>query len=448
MGRLWAALGVLLLYPADALARAGGGSSGFGGGGGGGGGGSSSGGGSGTGSGDVSWPTLIAIVVLGLIFVGTGVFAAWRAARRRRKRVARTITASAEAADDDAWFAAEAVQHDAADLFCEVQKAWDGRDRGRLGQLVGADLMVEWKRRLDHFDAIRWHNRVEVREGPAVEYVGIVNREEDAEDRVCVRLSGKLFDVVETEGGKRVQRKGETEDVTAFSEFWTLARHDGHWMVVSIEQEEEGKHNLDEPLVPTPWADDQRLHDEARVEQAQAGAAGENVATLISVEFADDARKAALDLSLVDDRYSPDVLEAAARRALPAWAEAVDGDDAALEAVAEPDAVQQLLYGDDASARTRLVVRGPQLEEVRILALDSAAVPPSFTVEARVRGRRYVENRDSAAVVSGDPDSDTNFAQSWRFVLSEVPGTPWRIGVTKGARPVSSSLGLPPLPGS
>src|SRR5215208_125214 len=208
MRRLWLAIGIaLLVAPAEALARAGGGSSGFGGGGGGGGGGA-------------SWPELIGLGFLALVFFAWTGFVAWRIVRKRKQRVARTVTASAEADDDDAWFAADAVQRDAADLFCEVQEAWDGRDRARLGQLVGPDLMVEWIRRLDHFDAIRWHNRVEVREGPKVEYVGLVNREDDAEDRVCVRLSGKLFDVVETEGGKRVNRKGETIGLNAFSEFW------------------------------------------------------------------------------------------------------------------------------------------------------------------------------------------------------------------------------------
>jgi predicted lipid-binding transport protein (Tim44 family) len=433
--RIAPVLFVLLVLPAQAFARAGGGSSGFGGGGGGGGGGSSYHGTGGSGGG--SWTDVLGLlIVVGLFFLISGFFT-WRTVRRRRQRVARTVLASAEAAEDDAWFAADAVQRDAAALFGEVQKAWDTRDRDRLGQLVGADLMAERKRRLDHFDAIRWHNRVEVREGPEVECVGIVNREDDAQDRVCVRGSGKLFDIVETDGGQRIHRAGESADVTAFSEFWTLARHDDHWMVVSIEQEDEGKHNLEDPLVPTPWSDDQKLHDEAVVERAAAGAADENVASLFSVEFADDARKAALDLSLVDDRYSPDVLEVATRRALAAWAEAVDGNDAALAAIAEPDAVRELLYGDDASGRTRMVVRGPKLEEVRILELDSNSMPPSFTVEARVRGRRYVEDRDTVAVVSGDPDTETTFGQRWRLVLAGSKESPWHIGVTHASSPAS-----------
>ena len=67
-----------------------------------------------------------------------------------------------------------------------------------------------------------------------------------------------------------------------------------------------------------------------------AGAAlpGTATAELIDVDLAADARVQALDLSLVDARFAPDVLEIAARHAAEAWAEAVDGDDAPLNAVA------------------------------------------------------------------------------------------------------------------
>ena len=88
------------------------------------------------------------------------------------------------------------------------------------------------------------------------------------------------------------------------------------------------------------------------------------VAELVDVDYAGDARTQALDLSVVDGRFAPAVLEAAARRAVEAWAEAVDGADAALERAATPEAVHALLYPRGES--TRLVVRGPRLTELRI----------------------------------------------------------------------------------
>jgi len=64
------------------------------------------------------------------------------------------------------------------------------------------------------------------------------------------------------------------------------------------------------------------------------------------------------------------VLEVATRRAVTAWAEAVDGSDSELEALASPDAISNLLHGTDASGRTRLVVRGPSVRQIRIAALS------------------------------------------------------------------------------
>ena len=130
---------------------------------------------------------------------------------------------------------------------------------------------------------------------------------------------------------------------------------------MSIEQRAEGDHHLDEEIVASPWSDTARLADESLVELAVEDGLppGFVTADLAVVSFDGTAREQALDLSLADARFAPDVLEAAARRAVAAWAEAVDGDDAALEAVASPEAVLELLYGGDESRKTRVVVRGP-----------------------------------------------------------------------------------------
>ncbi len=159
-------------------------------------------------------------------------------------------------------------------------------------------------------------------------------------------------------------RSGAKSEQITLCEYWTLARSgDAAWKVVSIEQRAEGDHHLDSEIVASPWSDS-RLADEALTELAVEDGLppGFTTADLAVVEFDGTAREQALDLSLADARFAPDVLEAAARRAVAAWAEAVDGDDAALEAVASPEAVSQLLYGGDASRKTRVVVRGPRVQ--------------------------------------------------------------------------------------
>jgi predicted lipid-binding transport protein (Tim44 family) len=199
-------------------------------------------------------------------------------------------------------------------------------------------------------------------------------------------------------------------------------------MLVSIEQDSEGVHHLDDEIVASPWADS-RLHDEALVEQAVADRVpdGFSPADAATVDFAGTAREAALDLSLADARFAPDVLEAAARRAVAAWAEAVDGDDAPLEKVASPNAIDALLYGGDGQHRTRLVVRGPRVQGITVEQVDAQAQPPRMEVGVAVRGRRYREDRDTAAIVSGSRDRETSFEERWAFALNGDDETPWRV---------------------
>ena len=425
---------LLALLPAAALGAAGGGSSGFGGGGGGGG---SSGGGysSGGSGGEASAGGFLIFI---LIIAGCVLFAVISNVleqRRIRRRDRHVRTASAEAAQDDAYFAAEAVERDAAELFRQIQAAWSAKDRTRLHQLVGGELMEEWSKRLDDFDRKGWHNIVNVKSGPEVKYMGLVNREDDTDDRVVVRLEATLEDYVQMKGGGRMMSDGESDETRDFTEWWTLARGAGGWMLLSIEQSNEGMHHLKSDIVTTPWGDDRALRDEALVEGAVADkvAEGFTVAEVADLDFDGEARAAALDLSLADARFGPDVLEVAARRAVEAWAEAVDGEDAKLEAIADPTPLQELLHPGDPSRTTRLVVRGPRITQLRITALDAAAQPPTMSLEVDVTGTRYIQNRDTAAVVSGSDRTETTFTERWTMALSGDDKQPWRlVGVGGG----------------
>jgi len=264
---------------------------------------------------------------------------------------------------------------------------------------------------------------------PKVLYVGLVNREDDTDDRTVVRVEARLRAFVLDSSGNKVMRKGEKDELVTLVEYWTLARRDGQWMVQSIEQRAEGDHHLDEQIVASPWSDDQRLADEALTELAVADGLPEGFTTadLAEVEFEGDARARALDLSVADARFGPDVLEAAARRAVGAWAEAVDGEDEPLERVASPAAAAELLYGGDATRKTRLVVRGPRVKRIQIAAVQVEREPATMTIDVELGGRRYVEDRDTAAVVSGSQDSATTFTERWTLALDGPEDAPWRI---------------------
>ncbi len=435
-----AVLVCFLVTASTALAGAGGGSSSFGGGGGGGGfsggGGYSGGGGSYGGGGSVGGAGIGIIFLLLLAFLAvtliSGAMATAKMRRRRRERVRQIELASAEAADDDEAFSADVVNQQAGDLFLAVQAAWDKRDRDGLRRLVGKDLMVEWERRLNDFDRKGWHNRVQVENRPLVEYVGMVNRADDEDDRVVVRIEATTQDWVETRDGGRIMHNGQTSAATQVREWWTLSKREGRWTLLSIEQDAEGTHHLDSEVVASPWADS-RVHDEAVAERAMADAAPADVspAELVDVDFAGPARAQAMDLALADGRFDVDLIETSVRRAVSAWAEAVDGADTELEAVARPEAVRELL--GDANARTRVVVRGPVVQAVTITKLDAEATPAALSVELQVRARRYVEDRDTVALLSGSRDSETTFTMHWRLALDASGEWPWRIATTDGS---------------
>ncbi|HEU4656485.1 MAG TPA: TIM44-like domain-containing protein [Capillimicrobium sp.] len=420
----------LLVHAGVAHAAAGGGSSGYGGGGGGGGfsGGGSGGSYSGSGSGGGVGTLLIVVAIILFFLVSTivGVVAERRRRRRRDARAALVRAAAAEAAEDDAAFEASTVEAEARRLFTRVQAAWTARDVDALAGLCGEDLLVEWRRRLKDFERKGWHNKVLVQEGPQVHYVGLVNRAKDEEDRVVVLVEATLDDFVEDRHGRQIKRKDDDDTTVRLREYWTLGKRDGRWILLSIEQLGEGDHHLEAAIVASPWGDD-RLRDEALVETASADAAPDaaDVGSLVDLDLADDARAAALDLSLVDARFSPDVLEAAARRAIEAWADAVDGSDDALLEVAAPDVVQELLYprGD----RARVVVRGPKLRSMTLVRLDGEARPPSMVVELELEGRRYLEDRDTVAVLEGSRERVAHWRERWSFALDGADATPWRL---------------------
>jgi predicted lipid-binding transport protein (Tim44 family) len=457
-----AALVLLALAPA-AFAAAGGGTAGFSGGGeggfGGGGEGGFSGGGGGAGHAFFIFLIFRAIIDLAIathgvaLIVIAALVAAWwfmtrvfpnmqrswdarsrqGHARRRetRKRERRVELAAAEAADENPIFGPTAVRTAGAQLFDDIQQAWSNDDRIALRGLITPELLVEWERRLDDFERRGWRNVVQPTGEPKVEYVGILRRDrgDDDLDRVIVRIEARLRDYVVDSGGRRIKRDGQLTESVRMREYWTLERRGDHWVLASIESGAEGEHSLKDKIVQTHWADEQAMRDEALIESAVAQSApdGFKVADLADLQFTGDARAAALDLSLADARFAPDILEVAARRAVGAWVDAVDGPDTELQKLATPDAIQELLHPGDASARTRLVVRGVQVQRIRIVGLDAGSDPATMTIDVDLRGRRYIEDRDTTRVLAGSSTRPIGFTERWTLAVTGDAEEPWRI---------------------
>ena len=50
-----------------------------------------------------------------------------------------------------------------------------------------------------------------------------------------------------------------------------------------------------------------------------------------------------------------------------------------------------------------------------------------MAVDVHVRGRRYVQDRDTAAIVSGSDKRETEFSERWLMALDGDDRNPWRI---------------------
>jgi predicted lipid-binding transport protein (Tim44 family) len=444
---LVAVLALALIAAPAALAAAGGGSAGFSGGG----------GGSGGGRGFAIYVIIDLLIHIALLGHGLGalvllalaaiyLFAtkgvpkmqewwATRAAargpvhRKPSKRERRVELAAAEAAEDDPAYAPDNVRRAAAVIFKAVQHAWDEQDSLKLRQLVGRDLYNEWSRRLQDFERRGWRNRVQLLGEPTIEYVGLHHTGDPQTDHVVVKIDARLKDYVVDRSGRRLKRTGRLGETTRIREFWTLQRDENQWYVASIEQDKEGRHQMDDAIVASAWSDETTMRDAALVEGAVADAVpeGTKIAEVADLQYEGDAHAAAMDLSLADGRFAPDVLEVATRRAIEAWAQAVDGDDARLQQIATSGAAADLLYAGDSTRQTRVVVRGPSVRRIRIVALNAAAEPPTMMVEIDLTGRRYIENRDTTAVVSGSRSKATSFTERWTFSLTGDEAQPWRI---------------------
>lgn len=346
----------------------------------------------------------------------------------RLKRADEVKGAALVAAEDDPAFAADRVAAEAQTLFMAIQAAWDARDQAALATMVTPSLMTEWGARLDDFATKGWHNRVSVRE-VTVEYVGLTNRTEDEDDRAVVRIASTLDDYVVDRDGNVVTHNDNPSKETHLREYWTLGkRPDDTWMLLSIEQDPEGEHQLTAPIVADP-SEDSRLHDQSRVEGADADRLPADV---LYSEVADPTPDETVlvrmrDLALRDERFDPDVLEIAVRRAVEAWEETVDGDDAPFLALSTPEMLDHLMYAGDTSKATRLVVRGLGVRGIHPVGLDTDVTPPTVTVEIDLYGVAYVEDRATTTLVTGDKVDPGRIRERWTLALDDAVETRWRL---------------------
>ncbi len=137
-------------------------------------------------------------------------------------------------------------------------------------------------------------------------------------------------------------------------------------------------------------------------------------------------------------RLDASFIDASVRRIIAAWARAVQGDEAALAAVARPEAVQALLHPDRAGQRTRLTIRDLRVADITVDRPQPDAWPPVLVIRCDCRGVRFVEDLGTGSVPSGNRDAEAAFLQILE-IRPDGPGPwPWRVsaGDTRTFSPV------------
>ena len=350
--------------------------------------------------------------------------------KRRRARERRVELASAEAAADDAAFAADEVRGEAAALLNLIVKAWTARDRvalrpdarprpdGRVGPPPRRLRPQGLAQRLRDRRGARRRSTSASSTAPTTPTTASRSASGRASATSCA-----------TRTATRSSATTSASEIVDLAEYWTLGKRDGRWVLLSIEQDAEGAHHLDADIVASPWGDEGRLRDEAVTELATADAVPDAAIA--------EHRRPRLRRHRPRRRARPRdgrrplrARRARGRRAPRGRRLGGGGRRRRRRARARRHARARCASCStpgDASGRTRLVVRGPRLRALRITALHADAAPPAMLVEADVSGRRYREDRDTAAVVEGSKEREATFTERWTMTLDGDAKTPWRI---------------------
>jgi predicted lipid-binding transport protein (Tim44 family) len=152
----------------------------------------------------------------------------------RKRRLKRRVEAVEAAAGDDPVFAAERIRDAATRLFLGCFEAIDEGDRARLARLTHTWMYDDLVAGIERAEAQGGRYRVEVRKGPRVDYVGLVDKPGEDGDYVVVRVRAKLRRHLERPDGSRVELpEGNLNASGELEEYWTLTRQDGDWIAYS-----------------------------------------------------------------------------------------------------------------------------------------------------------------------------------------------------------------------
>ena len=160
------------------------------------------------------------------------------------RRLHRRVAAVHAAGGPDGPYSAQVVQTAAARLFRDWYAAWDAGDRTRMQQLSDPDLMADWMKRMEAFQAKGKRQRVKIVRGPKLQYVSLLADRQLVRLRIRAKVRRRLEPVL---GPRREPRFGLN---LYFEEFWTMQRRGEDWILWSTRSKQLRGEYTTEAIVP------------------------------------------------------------------------------------------------------------------------------------------------------------------------------------------------------
>jgi hypothetical protein len=364
----------------------------------------------------------IAEVVVGVVVLG-GVVACWvaavggaarheRAALREHVHATRAHFASVEAAEDNPSFSREAIERAVVEVVSIADRLWRAPTSRSVGSRPDAPLIRAWARSCQSLLG----SGIEVTGRPSIDLLNVINRENEAEDRVVVRIRVRIH-------CKQARPGTIAGHHVHLDERWTFGRSGNELVLLSTEGDPLSAPIMDAPLIPSPSYDTARLNEESLAELATAQKVDDDVALSDLVGADEPASFALLDLSNVDNRFLPALIAAGIAHLLEAWESAMTGSVAPLEELTNAAARAALLRPDNGS---RMVLRDAVLKSWEPTRLDLLRQPPAVEVTLEVEAVRYVVRGGDGAITGSVTDAH-RMNLIWTFELTDSTESPWRL---------------------
>jgi hypothetical protein len=334
-----------------------------------------------------------------------------RAVLKEHARAYRAHYAAVEAAEDNPSFSPDAIEQSVTQVVALADSLWHSGKFDSLGGRPDASLIRAWARSRQSWLG----SGLEAKGKPSIDLLRVVNRDDEAEDRVVVRVRLRVQ--------CKLPRQGRNMHL---DERWTLGRSGSRWVLLSIGGDPLAGPVLSAPLVPNRSSDTERMREESLAELANAQKVGDDVALSDLVGADEPPGFALLDLSVRDSRFLPALIAAELAHLLEAWEEAVFGLGAPLEELASAEARSALLRPRPGE---RLVIRDAVLKSWKPTRLDLSRRPPVIEVALDVEAVRYVVT-DKGRHCAGNETDVRRMALAWTLELVDSAQAPWHLAVS------------------